>query len=268
MPDRQLPPQETWASGAAYEPFVGRWSRLVAREFVNWLKAPADSRWLEVGCGTGALSQAILDAAAPRRVTGLDRSVSYLAFAREHIHDARAEFAAGDAQALPVDTGRYEVVVTGLMLNFVPEPGRALAELARAARPGHCVAAYVWDYAGQMQLLRHFWEAAAAVDAAAAELDEGRRFPLCQPGPLRALWQEAGLRQVEVRPIEVATHFRDFEDYWAPFLGGQGPAPSYTRSLSADQRAAVRERLQAGLPFTQAGTIPLTARAWAIRGVR
>jgi hypothetical protein len=130
------------------------------------------------------------------------------------------------------------------------------------------VAAYVWDYAGKMQMMRHFWNAAAALDPAARDLDEGRRFPICQPEPLRELFQNAGLRKVEVRPIDIATDFRDFDDYWSPFLGGQAPAPGYAMSLSDEQRAALRERIRAGLPFALDGSIPLVARAWAVRGFR
>ena len=140
--------------------------------------------------------------------------------------------------------------------------------MARAAKPGSVVAAYVWDYAGKMQLMRHFWNAAAALDPAAYDLDEGRRFPICQPEPLRELFQSAGLRHVEVRPIDIATDFQDFDDYWSPFLGGQGPAPGYAQSLSDERRAALRERIRAGLPFALDGSIPLVARAWAVRGFR
>ncbi len=132
---------------------------------------------------------------------------------------------------------------------------------------GGTVAAYVWDYAGQMQLMRYFWDAAVALDPAASHLDEGQRFPLCQPEPLMQLFRAAGLREVEVRLIDIPTAFRDFEDYWSPFLGGQGPAPSYTMSLSEERRSALRERLRATLPMAADGSIHLIAGAWAVRGV-
>lgn len=267
--DNQLPQQkEVWASGGAYEPYVGRWSRLVAREFLNWLSVPTGKHWLDVGCGTGALSQTILAATAPSVVKGMDRSPGYVAFAREHVRDERVLFEVGDAQALPVDTGAYDAVVSGLVLNFIPQPVQAVAEMTRAARSGGVVAAYVWDYAGKMQLMRHFWNAAAALDPAAYDLDEGRRFPLCQPDPLKQIFEHAGLQEVEVRPLDVSTDFRDFDDYWAPFLGGQGPAPSYAMALNDEHRATLRERIRAGLPFALDGSIPLVARAWAVRGTR
>jgi SAM-dependent methyltransferase len=160
------------------------------------------------------------------------------------------------------------VAVSGLVLNFIPQPDRAVTEMTRVTRSGGVVAAYVWDYAGRMQLIRHFFDAAMALDPNAAELDEGRRFPICQPDALSRLFESAGLHNVEVRPIEVSTVFRDFDDYWSPFLGGQGPAPGYVMSLSDERRAALRERIRAGLPFARDGSIPLVARAWSVRGVR
>jgi SAM-dependent methyltransferase len=261
-------PHETWASGAAYERYVGRWSRLVVREFLPWLGVAPGGRWLDLGCGTGALSQTILEIATPAQVKGIDRSDEHIAYAQTHVHDQRARFAVGDAQSLAGETAHYDAAVSGLVLNFLPQPERAVREMARVTRPGGIVAAYVWDYAGEMQLMRHFWDAAVALDPTAAELDEGRRFPLCRPEPLTGLFGRAGLREVEVRAIDIATHFRDFDDYWSPFLGGQGPAPGYAMALSDERRAALRERIRAALPFARDGAIPLIARAWAVRGVR
>jgi ubiquinone/menaquinone biosynthesis C-methylase UbiE len=258
----------TWASGAAYEFYVGRWSRLVAREFLRWLNVPAGSHWLDVGCGTGALSQTILDLAAPDHVTGTDRSAEQVAYARERVSDQRVQFEVGDAQTMALETGTYDVVVSALMLNFVPHPPRAVAEMVRVTKSAGVVAAYVWDYADKMQFMRHFWNAAAALDSAARDLDESQRFSICQPQPLRALFESVGLQAVEVRSIEIATHFQDFDDFWQPFLGGQGPAPGYVRSLSDEQRETLRERIKSALPFAPDGSIPLIARAWAARGWR
>lgn len=261
----ETPRHDPWASGAAYEPYVGRWSRLVAHEFLAWLAIPPGARWLDVGCGTGALCQTILTLAQPVRVTGVDASAEYIAYVRERICDTRASFGVGDAQALRVSSATFDVVVSGLVLNFVPQPVYAVAEMARAACPGGTIAAYVWDYAGQMQLMRHFWDAAIALDPAALPLDEGRRFPICHAEPLSAVFHEAGLHAVETRAIDVPTNFRDFDDYWTPFLGGQGPAPGYAMSLSAERRAALRERIRAALPVAADGSIHLIARAWAVR---
>src|SRR5579884_1161956 len=260
--------KDVWASGAAYEPYVGRWSRLVAREFLAWLAVPPGARWLDVGCGTGALSASILAHAAPREVVGIDPSAGYIAYAHEQVRDPRVHFEVADAQALPHGEGTFDAVVSGLVLNFVPNPNQAMAEMAWVTRAGGTIAAYVWDYAGRMELMRHFWDATVALDPAALELDEGRRFPLCQPGPLADLFRDAGLGDVDVRAIDVPTVFRDFDDYWSPFLGGQAPAPGYAMSLDEERRARLRERIRAALPFQADGSIHLLARAWAARGTR
>jgi SAM-dependent methyltransferase len=240
----------------------------VAREFLAWIAIAPNSRWLDVGCGTGALSQTILRCAEPTEVQGIDSATGYVVCAREQVRDARVRFDVGDGHTLPADSASCDAVVAGLVLNFLPQPDLALGEMIRAARVGGTVAAYVWDYAGKMQLMRHFWNAAVALNPPAFDLDEGRRFPLCQPQPLADLFRTAGLRAVEVRAIDIATDFHDFDDYWSPFLGGQGPAPSYAMALNEEQRAALRERLRQSLPFALDGSIPLAARAWAVRGLR
>jgi SAM-dependent methyltransferase len=259
---------EVWALGDAYEAYVGRWSRGVAAAFLRWLDVPAGRRWLDVGCGTGALTATVLAEAEPAEVVGVDPSEEFLTAAGTRIADTRASFRAGDARSLPFPDRRFDAVVSGLALNFVPDPRHAAAELARVAAPGAVAAAYVWDYADGMAMMRHFWDAATALDPDAAELDEGRRFPLCRPEPLRELWADAGLRAVAVQAIEVPTVFADFDDYWTPFLGGQGPAPGYTMSLTEQRRRALRDLLRARLPAGPHGSIPLTARAWAVRGLR
>jgi SAM-dependent methyltransferase len=257
---------DTWAVGTAYEAYVGRWSRLVARELVRGLGVPRHRRWLDVGCGTGALVQAILENAEPDEVVGVDRSEEFVRHARATFASARAAFQAGDAQALPVASRRFDAVVSGLVLNFVPDPAKMVAEMARAGRPGSAVALYVWDYAGGMELMRHFWSAATALDPAAATLDEAARFPICEPRALRALFDAAGLLGVTTRAIDVPTAFRDFDDYWSPFLGGQGPAPGYAMSLPEERRIALRERIRSTLPIAPDRSLSLTARAWMVSG--
>jgi ubiquinone/menaquinone biosynthesis C-methylase UbiE len=259
---------DVWASGDSYEPYVGRWSRLVAREFIHWLDIPEELHWLDVGSGTGALSQTILELANPRKVKGIDRSEGFLATARKRIKHPQAEFEVGDAQALPVDAETYDVAVSGLVLNFVPQPSQMVAQMQRAVSKGGTVALYVWDYARKMQFMRHFWNAVSALDPAAQEFDEGRRFPLCSPEALTELFRDAGLAEVETHPIDIPTDFRDFDDFWMPFLGGQGSAPGYLMSLSEERRDQLRERLYNSLPFAVDGSIPLVARAWAVMGIK
>jgi SAM-dependent methyltransferase len=258
--------REAWASGAAYEPYVGRWSRLVAHQFLAWLNVPASSRWLDLGCGTGALTQTVLDLEHPAHVLGMDASAGYISFVRDHIRDARATFLVADALSLPADAGSFDAAVSGLMLNFVPRAELAVAEMVRVVKPGGVVAAYVWDYAGKMQMMRYFWDAAVALNPAARDLDEGQRFPMCKPQPLEEMFRGAGLAHVEVRPIDVPTHFRNFNDYWSPFEGAQGPAPGYAMSLPEDRRTALRDYIHARLPIAHDGSIDLVARAWAVQG--
>ena len=242
---------DRWSSGDAYEPFIGRWSRLVAREFVAWLDLPAGLRWVDVGCGTGALTETIRDAAAPGSLLGVDPSAQFVAHATTRVGGAR--FAIGSATALPVADGGADVVVSGLVLNFVPDVAAAVAEARRVAPR---VAAYVWDYAEGMEPLRHFWDVAIALDPAVRDLDEATRFPLCRPEALRAA--VGG----EVTAITVPTVFADFDDYWTPFLGGVGPGPTYVAGLDPARRDALRDALRDRLGD---GRIDLTARAWAVR---
>jgi SAM-dependent methyltransferase len=201
---------------------------------------------------------------SPRSVQGIDPSAGFVEYARSRTPDPRASFAVGDSQQLALEPASVDVAAAGLVLNFVPQPKRAVEEMARVVRPGGVVAAYVWDYAGRMELMRYFWDAAVSLDPQALQLDEGRRFPLCAPAPLTELFTDAGLPEVEVRAIDVPTRFGNFEDYWAPFLGGQGPAPGYCMSLSDARRTALRERIRSRLPVEKDGSIALIARAWAI----
>jgi SAM-dependent methyltransferase len=258
--------QQIWASGEAYEPYIGRWSRLVAREFVEWLEVPPSRRWLDIGCGTGALCEVILETATPIELVAVDPSEAYIEFARDRLTDRRARFLVGSAEHLPVGHGAFDVAVAGLVLNFVSDPMRGVSEMTRAVGRGGTVAAYVWDYAEGMQMIRRFWDSAAELDPAARELDEGRKFQLCSADALGALFETARLQDVEVRAIDVVTRFRDFDDYWSPFLGGDAPAPSYAMSLSEAQREALKDNLRTALPPGDDGSIDLTARAWAVRG--
>ncbi len=258
---------DTWERGSPYEQYVGRWSRQVAPPFLDWLGVPPGKRWLDVGCGTGALAAAILDRCAPASVAGVEPSEGFLKTARENLGE-RAALKQGSATAIPLGDASVDVVVSGLVLNFVPDQRAALAEMARVTARGGTLAAYVWDYAGKMELMRYFWDAAVALDAGAAKLDEGPRFPICHPQALEQLFAGAGLQAVTAKPIDVPTKFTSFDDYWQPFLGGQGPAPAYCMLLAEDARARLRERLRARLPAAADGSIALIARAWAVRANR
>ena len=253
---------DVWSHGEAYERFMGRWSRLLAPQFLHWLRMPAGLRWADVGCGSGALSSAILDLCSPTRLTAVDPSEAQVAEAARQIHDPRVSFGVGTASNLPARS--FDAVVSGLVLNFVPDPDSALSAMARAA-PGGIVATYVWDYAEGMQMLRTFWDVACELDPDAADLNEGHRFSFAAED-LADVFRQAGLEDVQTRAIVVPTVFEDFDDFWSPFLGGQGPAPGYVASLSDNVREELRAALAARLPAAADGTIALMARAWAVRG--
>jgi len=257
---------DTWGSGNPYEQYIGRWSRQVAPRFLSWLSLPAGRRWLDVGCGTGALCAAILDHCSPSSVVGVEPSEGFLEQAREQFA-GRAVFHRGSATEIPLEAGCVDVTVSGLALNFVPDQPAALTEMARVTVPGGTIAAYVWDYAGKMEMLRAFWDAAVELNPDAASMDEGARFPLCRPEALTELFTRAGLQEVAVMAIDVPTHFATFDDYWRPFLGGQGPAPAYAMALDEVGRARLRDRIRERMLFQANGSISLTARAWAVRAI-
>ena len=237
----------------------------MAPAFLSWLGVPPDRRWLDVGCGTGALCTAIRDRCEPSSIVGLEPSSGFLSTARARL-GGQVTFLQGNASEIPLEDDAVDIVVSGLVLNFIPDPLTALMEMERVASPGGMIGAYVWDYAGQMQLIRFFWDAASEIDARAAELDEGVRFPLCHPDALSRLFAAGRLADVEVTGIEISTPFASFAEYWHSFLGGQGPAPTYLTSLDAMQRKRLRDRLRERLPVEPDGSIPLDARAWAARG--
>jgi len=259
---------DVWAVGAGYEGYMGRWSRLVAREFVQVLGVSRQGRWLDVGCGAGALVQAIVEHADPGLVVGLDSSRALIQYARTGRVGFGAVFSAGDARSLPFAAASFDAIVSGLVLNFVQGPAEMVADMVRAGRIGSTIAVYVWDYAGGMEIVRHFWRAAVALDPSAAELDEGVRFPICAPDRLQMLFEGAGLSEARTWPIDVQARFSGFDDYWSPFLGGQGPAPGYAMSLPLDRRFVLRERIRRALPLAPDGSISLTARAWAVCGTK
>lgn len=250
-----------------YEHFVGRWSRRLAPIFLAWLGVPGGAKWLDVGCGTGALIDAILAGAGPAKVMGIDPSADFVEHARATIHDPRASFAVGDAMQLEFGSSEFDVAAAALVLNLVPDPAHAAKEMLRVVRGGGVAGAYVWDYAGEMRMIRVFWDAAVELDPTAAKLDQGARFRLCNPPELRACFESAGFVKVEVRSLDCDMRFVDFDDYWTPFLGGQGLAPAYAMSLDESERARLRDLISSRLPIEAGGGIHIVSRAWAVKGV-
>jgi SAM-dependent methyltransferase len=259
---------DKWTSGADYDQWMGRWSRLLAQEFLNWLNLPSDLRWLDACCGSGVLTEAIVDRCAPARVAGLDASPQQIEFARAHRLRPAVSFETADAMALPFTDSSFDVAVCGLGLNYVPEPERMLQEMRRVTMPDGVIAVYVWDYAEGARFLREFWDAAASADHEALAHDQAWRFPLCDRGSLGKLFEDACMKQVNVRALDVITRFTSFDDYWRPLLTGQGSAPGYLATRDEHTQSAIRERLRASLTTDSEGAIQLPARAWAVRGQR
>lgn len=254
---------DAWQAGDSYDGYMGRWSRQIAPHFLDWLGA---LDWLEVGCGTGALSATIVARCNPGRLTAIDPSEGFIATARRNVPDRRAEFRVADAQSLPLESDTRDAVASALALNFVPDRDRAMAEIRRVARPGATIGFYVWDYpGGGLQFVDAVWQIAVALDPDARELAENRRFAFCTPDALCALTARADLTSIECRAIEIPTVFKDFDDFWLPFTRGAGPVPGYCTSLTPDARERLRCRLHDTLPRGEGGTIPLKGRAWAVR---
>lgn len=258
---------DAWQTGDSYDTYMGRWSRQIAPRFIEWLEPENDLDWLDVGCGTGVLTTRILSDTNPKSLVSVDPSEGFLETASSNIVDARVEFKIGDGEALQIPSDTRDFVVSGLVLNFIPDRHKALREMQRVARQKASVAFYVWDYpGGGVEFMRAFWTAATALDASARDLTEDRRFPFCTLDGLTDLAHQAGLSHVEATKIEVPTRFQSFDDLWHPFTLGAGPAPGYCANLKTAEREKLREKLEESLPTAEDGSIPLKARAWAIRG--
>lgn len=258
---------DKWAAGATYEDFMGRWSRLLASWFVSWLPVRPSAHWLDIGCGTGAMSAAICAASQPASVVACDPSAPFVDYARQRHVDPRVSFVVAGIGQLPTRPGGFDSVTSLLALNFFPQPQAAVEEMRSISAPNGVVSACVWDYAGRMEFLRHFWDSVVAVDRNAADLDEGRRFPICRPDALETLFRGGGLGDVVCESIEIPTRFSTFADFWTPLLGGTGPAPSYVASLENSRREVLAAHLDRSLPRDQDGAVSLIARAWVVRGV-
>lgn len=257
-----------WNAGKTYEDFMGRWSRPLASEFLRWVDPRSGGHWMDVGTGTGALAAAICDIAQPASVVACDPWAPFIETAKSGLPDSRVTFVVAGTGSLPVREGGYDGIASGLALNFFQDPRAAIREQLALSRPGGLVGAFVWDYAEGMEFLRYFWDAATAVAPETAEMDEGRRFPICNPDALSSLFEESGVDEVRVASISVPTRFCSFEDYWGPFLGGSGPAPSLVATLTDDQRSGLVSDLRRRLPIQERGEIELQARAWAVVGRR
>ena len=251
----------------AYERLMGRWSQHLAPRRLEFAGVVDGDRVLDVGVGTGSLSVAVLAATRHSEVVGIDPSGPYVQYARSRTSDSRARFEVGDAQALPYPIASFDKTLALLVMNFIPDARKAATEMRRVTKPGGVVAAAVWDYGQGMTMLRTFWDAAVALDPA-AEPHHERHMPYRREGELSALWTVSGLRDVKESSLMIPMAFESFEDFWQPFLSGQGPSGSYLASLPMERQQALRMRLRRDL-LGEKPEIPFTlqARAWAVRGI-
>lgn len=254
---------DAWGNADNYERFMGRWSRKLPPLFLQWLQAPAGVTWLDLGCGTGVLCEAIYQQAHPKDLICVDPSPAFLEKAKERVKGG-AKVIVGSGSDIPVESDSVDVLVSGLAFNFFPDLDAAFEEMKRVVKPGGIIAAYLWDLVGGgMEFLNTFWSAVSETDPKLKELDERNRFPICDMQVMRDTFRKAGLTDIQSTLFSVDTPFRDFEDYWEPFLKGQGPAGTYLASLDEPSKEKIKKVLHDRLGD---GPIDMVARAIAVSG--
>jgi SAM-dependent methyltransferase len=259
---------DAFSNASAYENYMGRWSSLVARKVIRGLAVDDGKTWLDVGAGTGILTQVILEQASPQKILAIDISENYLSYAREVITDERVEFKVGDASQLAFDTPQFDIAIAGLVLNFVPSAEDMVRGMKEAVKGGGTVVAYVWDYTDGMEMLKHFWNAAITVDASAQAFNAATQYSLCNPDSLQSLFAQCALKDIEVTSVDIEMNFANFDDFWLPFLHAQGSVSKYLRSLDDTGRNRLQDQLRQELPINSDDTIHLTARAWVVKGIQ
>jgi SAM-dependent methyltransferase len=247
----------------AYDRFVGRYGPPLARELIAAAGVQPGQRAVDVGCGPGALATELVAVLGADNVAAVDPSVPFAEACGQRLPGV--DVRVGAAEQLPFADSAFDLALSQLVVNFMTDPPAGVRELERVTRPGGTVASAVWDYAGEMTLLRRFWDAAVALDPGAADRDEGRCMPYCTPGALGELWSAAGIGDVRVCAAVVSAGYDDFEDLWRPLEVGVGPAGAYASSLPDEPRKTLKEELRRRLGVADE-PFRLTARAWIATG--
>jgi SAM-dependent methyltransferase len=250
-------------SGDAYDRFIGRYGPALGRAMLEAAGVRPGMCVLDVGCGTGALAAQAARLVGGANVAAVDPSEPFAGACRARVPEADVRIA--QAESLPFDDATFDVVLSQLVVNFMSDAPKGVGEMTRVAKPGGVVGACVWDYAGEMTLLRAFWDSARALDGKAP--DEGAFMRYASAGELEALWSQVGLEDVRTSALDVEAEYASFDDLWAPFRAGIGPAGAYTASLDRKRQAALRMRFRDALG-DPAGSFTLTARAWFVRGAK
>jgi ubiquinone/menaquinone biosynthesis C-methylase UbiE len=251
---------------AGYERYMGRWSRLLAPVYVAFAGPKDGQRVLDVGSGTGALASALEAALGSSEIVGIDPSAGFIAYATKNAKSGRARFEVGDAQKLRFGDASFDQTMSLLVMNFIPDHAKAIAEMRRVTRPGGVVSSCVWDYGEGMESLRIFWDEVVALDPAAEPKHE-RNMKLTRQGQLGGLWKSAGLANIQEKPLVIDQAFASFDDYWGPFLTGVGPGGAYVVSLPEERRKQLEARMRSRLLGDRAaGAFTLKARVWCVRG--
>jgi SAM-dependent methyltransferase len=260
-----MPGADTFRAPAdAYDRHIGRYGPQLASAFIDFVGVEPGMRALDVGCGPGALAAALAGRLGPSNVSAADPSPPFAEACRARLPGVEVAVAA--AESLPFRDDAFDVALSQLVVNFMADAAAGVQEMVRVTRPGGVVASCVWDYAGEMTLLRAFWDAAREVDPErAVAADEGVVMRWCGEGELAELWRRAGLRDVRAGSIVVRASYAGFDDLWSPLPTGVAPSGAFCKSLDENRRAALREAYRRRLAVGDA-PFELTARAWAAAG--
>ncbi len=258
-------PTAVFADGEGYEKFMGQWSRVAGRLFLDWLSLPKGLKWLDVGCGTGAFTETIQQTCAAAEIVAIDPAATQVACAQSRNTAQGAQFQVVDARSMPFNNGRFDVAVSALVLNFIPDREKAVAEMRRVVRPGGTVAAYVWDFAGRRGTNQHLYPAIAELEGA-GQMPAALNADSTSQDKLKNLFDSAGLTHVVTRPIEIAVTFPNFDDYWSSNTGFATPVASIVKGLTEEKRQRLMQSVKVRLPTDGDGKIRYTAQVNAVRG--